>query len=358
MLLLIVVATVLYSGQLVRELKQEEQKRMEIWSEATRQLIMADEDTDIDFVSSIIEDNTTIPVYVTDSAGQILLSRNAKRSIRDPRTLHGPIELALAPDNIQYIWYDDSNLLRRLRYFPYVQLSLILAFLLLAALTLIAIERSEQNRLWVGLTKETAHQLGTPISSLNGWLLLLRDNYPDEPYLRQMQTDIDRLNIIAERFSKVGSIPDLTPADLPQVVEETVIYMRSRLPHKTHIAFVQPNDAQQQSVLLSIPLFSWVLENLMKNAVDAGATDITLALSEDTKSYQLTVADNGRGMDKTTQRRIFEPGYTTKKRGWGLGLSMAKRIIENYHRGKITLKSSEPGVGTTFCITLKKAVNR
>lgn len=352
--LVIVAASVLFTNNLARQLAQEEQKNVEIWAEATRQLIVTDENTDIDFVTTIIENNTNIPVYMTDSAGKVLVSRNVQHPVADPRTLNGPIELRISDDNVQYIYYDESNLLRQLRYVPYVQFTLIFIFIAIAVLMMLTAQRSEQNRVWVGLSKETAHQLGTPISSLNAWQELLADRYPNDELIPQMKKDIDRLHIIADRFSKIGSESELQETDILQPLRETVSYMRTRISNKVEIEAVLPDNEWQ--MMLNVPLFEWVLENLIKNAVDAmsGVGKITIEMQEKEEGeVWIDITDTGKGMDKRTLRRIFQAGFTTKKRGWGLGLPLSKRIIEEYHGGKLFVKSSKPGEGTTFRIVLK-----
>lgn len=352
--LVIVAASVLFTNNLARHLAQEEQKNMEIWAEATRQLIMADENTDIDFVTSIIENNTNIPVYMTDAEGKVLSCRNVKRPVEDPRTLNGPIELKIAGDNIQYIYYDESNLLTQLRYVPYVQFALIFIFMAIAVVMMLTAQRSEQDRVWVGLSKETAHQLGTPISSLNAWQELLSERYPDDELIPQMKKDIDRLHTIADRFSKIGSESDLQETDVLPPLQDTVAYMRARVSNKVEIVLNMPEGPCILN--LNVPLFEWVIENLIKNAVDAmsGAGKITIDVQDRPEGeVWIDITDTGKGMDKSALRRIFQAGYTTKQRGWGLGLPLSKRIIEDYHNGRLFVKSTKPGVGTTFRITLK-----
>ena len=354
--LALVVVSVLFTNNLARQLAAEERKNVAIWAEATRQLILADEDTDINFVSSIIEKNTNIPVYMTDAEGNILLSRNVEKPVEDPRTLNGPIELRISDDNVQYIYYDESNLLRLLRYVPYLQFLLIFIFISIAVWMLLTAQRGEQDRLWAGLSKETAHQLGTPISSLNAWQQLLADRYPDDDLIPQMRSDIDRLNTIADRFSKIGSEPELQAADLLHTIQDVTDYMRTRVSNKVDISLHTQVLHNPLMIVQNVPLWEWVVENLIKNAVDAmsGAGQITIDLQEETDNVLIDVTDTGRGMDKHTQRRIFQAGFTTKQRGWGLGLPLSKRIIEEYHSGKLFVKQSKVGVGTTFRIVLKK----
>lgn len=372
LLLLFVVVSVLYTNNLSRQFAQEEQERMELWANATQKLIKAEPDEDIDFYTTIIERNTTIPVYMLDSAGNVLYMRNVKKPVKDPTTLYGPIEIRFKDFDgtqvLQYIYYDQSMLLTQLRYVPYAQFAVIIIFVLLAVFSIITTQRNEQNRVWVGLSKETAHQLGTPISSLNAWQDLLEAKYKDDDLIPQMRLDIVRLQTIADRFSKVGSEPDLTPMPIIPVIKDAMSYMRTRVSNKVNINFSvgqlnhitsKPVADDSIIVMLNKPLFEWVIENLIKNAIDAmdGAGEIDFILYEREHNIFLDVTDMGKGIDRRTQRRIFQPGFTTKQRGWGLGLSLAKRIIEDYHRGKLFLKASQMGKGSTFRIILEKAVD-
>ena len=358
----IVAISVLFTNNLARSLQIEEQKNMAIWAEAERQLIVADDDADIDFYMSIIEKNTTIPVFICDAEGKVLASRNVEPKANSQqltaKNYHGPIELKIDEATTQYIYWNDSNLLTRLRYVPYAQFALIFIFMAIAVIMMLTAQRSEQNRLWVGLSKETAHQLGTPISSLNAWQQLLTEKYPNDEYVPQMKRDIDRLQMIADRFQKIGSEPDLQEADLIPVVEDAVAYMRARASSRITIDD-QSLQGVSRVVLLNAPLLKWVIENLLKNSVDAisGKGSITFQIHENEHDVMLDITDTGKGIDNKTQRRIFEPGFTSKDRGWGLGLPLAKRVIEQYHGGKLLLKHSQVGVGTTFRIVLKKPEN-
>lgn len=362
--MIIVAISVLFTNNLARTLQDEEKKNMSIWADATRQLILADNDADIDFVSSIIEKNTTIPVYICDENGKVLASRNVEGSA-DPQILkssnqahHGPIELKIDESTTQYIYWDDSSLLTKLRYVPYAQFALILIFITISVFVMTTAQRSEQNRLWVGLSKETAHQLGTPISSLNAWQQLLADQYPNDEYVPQMKKDIDRLQMIADRFQKIGSEPALQAENIIPVLQNAVAYMRARISNRVTIDDSCLSNVERV-VMLNAPLLQWVVENLLKNAVDAisGNGSIVFQLHENEHDVMIDIADTGKGIDAKTQRRIFEPGFTSKERGWGLGLPLAKRIVEQYHGGKLLLKSSQTGVGTTFRIVLKKPEN-
>ena len=358
----IVAISVLFTNNLARSLQAEEQKNMSVWADATQQLIVAENDADIDFYMSIIEKNTTIPVYICDAKGNVIASRNtepiANSQLLTAKDHHGPLELKIDESTTQYIYWDDSRLLTQLRYVPYAQFALIFIFIAIAVITMLTGQRSEENRLWVGLSKETAHQLGTPISSLNAWQQLLAEAYPNDEYVPQMKRDIDRLQMIADRFQKIGSEPELKEMNLIPVVEDAVTYMRSRISSRITI-----DDSSLQgvsrNVYLNAPLLKWVIENLLKNAVDAisGEGTISLQIHENEHDVMLDIADNGKGIDIKTQRHIFEPGFTSKERGWGLGLPLAKRIVEQYHGGKLLLKHSQPGVGTTFRIVLEKSEN-
>ena len=364
-LLVIVVLSVSFTTRLANKFAEEEYRKIELWAEATRQLIMADENDNIDLILSVMEGNTTIPVYMVDSAHQLLLSRNVqepkhnkeefyKQRINDLRLSQEPIVVQVNEEVTQYIYYEDSTLLRRLYWFPYVQLAVIIAFIAIAVIALIMAQRSEQNSLWVGLSKETAHQLGTPISSLNAWNELLKTTYPNDALLPQMDEDIRRLQMIAERFSKIGSQPTLDQQAILPIVHSAMEYMRVRTSNKITYTLQADTDCQ---VLVCKPLFEWVIENLCKNAIDSmeGKGDITLSLTRQENKVHLDITDTGKGIDRRHFKTIFKPGYTSKKRGWGLGLSLAKRIIEDYHRGKLFVKQSQIGVGSTFRITLEQA---
>lgn len=370
--LLTVLVSVLYTNHLASRLSDEEQQRVAIWAEATRQFILAEPGADIEFVSTIIEGNTTIPVYMVDADGRYLFSRNAEppkrlqkagreaeaqawyqRQVDQLRQGTEPIEVRLSPEDVQYIYYDESNVLRQLHYLPYVQIILLVAFLLVAFLSLKASRRAEENRVWVGLSKETAHQLGTPISSLNAWIELLKAKYPEEASFAEMESDISRLSTITERFSKIGSKPKLTEMAVRPVVEETVRYMTRRISGRVHLTLL-PQEDEEGKAMLNAPLFAWVIENLIKNAVDAmeGQGSITIAIRRLEDQLIIDVTDTGKGIERSKRRRVFTAGYTTKSRGWGLGLSLSHRIIHDYHHGDIFVQASEPGKGSTFRIRL------
>lgn len=360
----IIFVSTLFTNKLARSLAFEEQKKIEIWAEATRQFILADENTNIDFILSIIEGNTTIPVIIVDEKDHLLHSRNVsepksdvdafyKRKIADLKANREAIVVNLG-DVKQYIYYDDSLLLKQLYYFPYIQLGVIVIFLLISFFAFSSTKNAEQNRVWVGLSKETAHQLGTPISSLLAWVDLLRARYADDKLITEMSKDVNRLRIIAERFSKIGSAPDLNVVSLNEALANAVQYINNRSSQKVAIECHFSNE-NPVFVKLNVPLFEWVIENLCKNAIDAmeGIGRIDLFVNHNQNDIIIDVQDTGKGIERNKFKTIFTPGFTTKKRGWGLGLSLAKRIIESYHSGKIYVKQSEIGKGTTFRIELK-----
>lgn len=361
----IVAASLVFSHRLVERLEADQRQKMEIWAEAMRLFVQADTDThNLDFIWKIIEENDNIPVMIVDADGQFVTARNFDEPAnrRDEfyaatyarlKDKQQPIEIAIDDAEAQYIYYDDSNTLKRLQLYPYVQLAVIAVFVVLVVLALVSAKKSEQNRVWVGLSKETAHQLGTPISSLVAWNEVLHDKYPDEAMLDEMGNDIGRLKTIAERFSKIGSKPTLVLTDVNKVVRGSVDYMRRR---SSQMVMFEIDDRAVCENLLCVPLFEWVIENLCKNALDAmnGKGQITVVIGKtDRNRTFIDVTDTGKGIDKRKFNTVFRPGYTTKQRGWGLGLPLARRIVEEYHGGKIFVKQSEIGCGTTFRILLK-----
>ena len=357
-----------YTNSLARNMATEEHKRMQIWAEAIRQMQISENEVEINFCLEIIRNNTSIPVILTDDDNNIVQSRNlsdslaimsdsayAARCIESLQAKHDPIVINLPDNHKNFIYYDDSTVLKQLAHFPFIQLSIIAIFLLVAYLAFSSSRRAEQNKVWIGMSKETAHQLGTPISSLMAWIEILKQDESNASYVAEMQKDIDRLQMIADRFSKIGSLPTLQPCNLSEVINTAVGYMRNRVSSNITLD-VKDNTEHNVMVKLNTSLFNWVIENMIKNAIDAmdGKGCITIKMNETLKYAEILMTDTGKGLAKNQFKAIFTPGYTTKERGWGLGLSLVQRIVKDYHRGKIMVQSSEIGVGTTFKILLPK----
>ncbi len=371
MAIAIAVASLVVSHSMTRDLEAQERSRMEVWAEAMRSLNQADENTDLNLVLKVINDNNTIPVIVLDRKGAVTDFRNLaihasshadslKKAAEIGHELlakNRNIRIFLDAQHHDYIdvCYDESLMLKRLSWYPYVQLGVVLLFVVVAIFALLTSKRAEQNKVWVGLSKETAHQLGTPISSLIAWVEILKETYPDDTLIPEMVKDVKRLQLIADRFSKIGSVPAPVATDLLELLGHVVDYMDRRTSKKVKILTDFP--AHQVIVDLNGSLFEWVIENLCKNAVDAMGGEqgtITLKVVETDAWVYLDVRDTGKGIRKRNINNVFRPGFTTKKRGWGLGLSLAKRIVEEYHHGRIYVKESEVGKGTTFRIELRK----
>ena len=366
------VASLMVSHYLTLDLSQEERSKMETWATAMRALSKADENTDLELVLKVINENNTIPVVVMDSKGNAQFFRNIEVKGKDyadslkNATALGRIllnenkNIRISIDDGNHsdyinVCYNDSLMLKRLHVYPFVQLGVVMLFVVVAIFALLTSKKAEQNKVWVGLSKETAHQLGTPISSLMAWIEILKENYPQDELIPEMDKDISRLQLIADRFSKIGSTPEVTLDNLNMVITHVAEYMDTRTSKKIKIIRNLPeNDI---IVNLNAALFEWVVENLCKNAVDAMGGEsgsITLSIRDYNEKVAVEVADTGRGIKKKDLGNVFRPGFTTKKRGWGLGLSLAKRIVEEYHKGRIYVKSSELGKGTTFRIELRK----
>ena len=355
----IAVASLLVSNLIVEDLKQEEERRMMVWASAMSSLISADIEEDVSLEEEILSSNKTIPVIMMNGEGDIVSYNNIPESklldrAKDIQTVGTMIEVPLGDGNSHYIYYDDSDTLVQLAYYPYIQLAVVVLFFVVCFVAILNSKRAEQNRVWVGLSKETAHQLGTPISSLMAWVEILKGKYPSDELLPEMERDVERLQMVAERFSKIGSKSEPVVADVNVVIERAVGYMKRRSPAKVQYE-LSLSDAPLLAAL-NIPLLEWVIENLCKNAIDAmsGCGSITVAVSSVADKVIVDVTDTGKGIVKTRWKEVFKPGFTTKPRGWGLGLSLAKRIVEEFHRGHIFIKKSVPGKGTTFRIELKK----
>lgn len=367
--IVIAAASLAISHFLVADLENEEKNRMAVWAEAMRTLNNADENTDLNLVLKVINENNTIPVVVLDSQGNAQVFRNVTLSGADfndslkNAALLGKtflrkgrhIKIMLNKKNNEYIQvcYDESLMLKRLAAYPLVQLGIVLIFVVVAIFALLSSKKAEQNKVWVGLSKETAHQLGTPISSLMAWIEILKETYPDDDLIPEMNKDVKRLQLIADRFSKIGSLPEPVPSSLNEVLDHVIDYMDRRT--SKSIQMIKEFPQHDIIVKINASLFEWVIENLSKNAVDAMGGKvgrITLRVEETDKCAVIEVSDTGKGIKRKDLNNVFRPGFTTKERGWGLGLSLAKRIVEEYHNGKIWVKSSEVGKGTTFRIEL------
>ncbi len=362
----IAIGSLVVSHYLVEDLSKEERNKIKIWAEATKEAIEGSESSNMHLVIQILESNTTIPVILYDEKDDIYTSTNIELPDDDEQQAflkkkassfgkkNEPILIEISDDIRQYVFYDDSYTLKRLQLYPYIQLGVLGIFILISFLALFSTMKREQDRVWVGLSKETAHQLGTPISSLLAWIEYLRLKNTDEGTLNDMEKDIIRLQMITDRFSKIGSAPVLERKDVGEIVSQSIAYLEKRISKK--VVFEINILTTPVYANLSEALFSWVLENLTKNAVDAmgGQGKISYTLTEKGQNLYLDIQDTGKGLPKSKFKTIFNPGYTTKSRGWGLGLSLTKRIIESYHSGKIYVKSSEQNVGTVFRIELNK----
>ncbi len=358
--------SLLYTRSLVKSLAVQEDNKIKLWANATKQLIKAE--GDINFLLNIIEDNETIPTILVDDDGNIVTTRNLdpnrekdtayiNSTLEIMKNEHVPIKILYDEENkrYNYLYYENSKLLNELKTYPFIQLALIAFFALMSYFALSSSRKAEQNQVWVGMSKETAHQLGTPISSLREWLNLIRETDKDqqEEILQEFDYDIKRLELITERFSKIGSEPVLKAENLDLVVEKSISYLKNRISSKVkfEINIGKPGNWAQ----INIPLFDWVIENLCKNAVDAmeGTGFLNIQINHDAEFVYIDITDTGKGVPRSKFKTIFKPGYTTKKRGWGLGLSLVKRIVHEYHKGEIYVRHSEPGKGTTFRIVLK-----
>ena len=356
-----------YTRTLVKDLAVQEDKKILLWANATRQLGMVDNNMDINFLLDIIKDNETIPTILVDDLGMIVATRNLDSSraedslylqsqLAQMKKEHEPIKIVYDETNNRYnnLYYKNSSILNDLKTYPFIQLGLISFFAIMSYLALSSSRRAEQNQVWVGMSKETAHQLGTPISSLREWHNLLHetDKEQQEEILKEVDYDLKRLELITERFSKIGSEPILKAENLDLIVEKSVSYLRNRISSQVDFAFEIGKPGNWAKI--NIPLFEWVIENVCKNAVDAmdGKGKLTVVLNHDETHIYIDISDTGKGIPRNKFKTVFKPGYTTKKRGWGLGLSLVKRIIEQYHKGQIYVRFSEPGKGSTFRIIL------
>lgn len=366
--ILIGIGSLLYTNSLVETLSQEEKKKVQMWAEATA-LLVQEETTNQDlnlFLTEIIQNNSTVPVILIDDEGK-LSSRNLdsikvqksgylEEELELMKEQNPPIQIVLNNGKKNFIYFKESTILTKLTWYPYIQLTLIILFILVAYFAFSSSRHAEQNQVWVGLSKETAHQLGTPASSLSAWVEVLRYHVKDEAIINELEKDVSRLKIITDRFSKIGSMPKIGPVNLRLTLENVVDYIENRSSDKSRIQLKLSNN--NIIIPLNISLFEWVVENLLKNALDAmqGEGLLVISVTEQKEEVFIDITDSGKGIPKKLYKTIFKPGYTTKSRGWGLGLSLAKRIIEMYHRGKIFVLHSEIDKGTTIRIVLKKAL--
>jgi len=364
---LIALGSLFYTNKLVRQLKQEEKNKVELWAKATEQLIDLDiTETDFGFLFEVIENNNTVPVILVNSDNEIVSTRNLDpdkennpdylaRQLKKMKKQNEAIEFSIGDNSNNFIYYKDSILLSKLYLFPIVQLGVIILFILISYFAFSASRKAEQNQVWLGLSKETAHQLGTPTSSLAALVELLRMKDLDEKILKEFEKDVTRLEKITERFSKIGSKPSLKTINLFNVITRAVKYIKSRTSENMRFN-VSFSEKDELNLPLNAALFEWVIENLCKNAIDAmnGKGIININVQDNVQVAYLDISDTGRGMNKSKFKTIFKPGYTTKERGWGLGLSLSKRIVEMYHDGKIFVNYSEINKGTTVRIVLKK----
>ncbi len=366
--ILIASGTIFYSRYLARKIREEEKLRVEQWFKAGKFIISAPDSVDIGFASQIVTENKTIPIIETnekDSISNFINLDSARtgekqyldKKLRQLKSQHNPFEWVdpKDPSIRNRYYYGNSRLLDEVRYYPIIQLCIVALFIFITILSLRSRHRSLQNQVWAGMAKETAHQLGTPVSSLEGWVEMLKETSLDKNIVQELEKDVDRLRLVSDRFGKIGSTPQLEAADLISRINTMVDYMRKRATGKI-IFTVNTHGQKEISARISPPLFDWVIENLLKNALDAmeGKGAITVDIFSDTKMVNIDVTDTGKGISKKNMANVFKPGFTTKKRGWGIGLSLSRRIISQYHKGEIFVRHSELGKGTTFRVVLKK----
>jgi nitrogen-specific signal transduction histidine kinase len=363
---LIGMGSLIYTENLVRKLKIEERKNVALWAEATRLISLPDTSQNVEFLSTIIENNNTVPVILTDESDSIISARNfdsrkvidykyIRKELEKIKEENKPIVNKLENGHFNLIYYKDSIILTMLIFYPYVQLGFIVLFIIVSYLAFSSSRKAEQNQVWVGMSKETAHQLGTPTSSLAGWIEVLQNKYPEISITGELARDVERLEKVTERFSRIGSKPSLTKENIVTIITRTVDYLKSRASSKVKFIYDYSNK-NEVLVPVNSALFEWVIENVSKNSIDAmeGSGEITITIAETEKHALIDISDTGKGIPKSAFNKIFNPGFTTKQRGWGLGLSLAKRIIEEYHNGKIFVRHSEVGKGSCIRIVMNK----
>jgi signal transduction histidine kinase len=358
--------SLIYTGNLVSKLKTEERESVGLWAEATRMVSISDTSQNLGFLSLIIDNNNTVPVILTDESDSIISTRNfdserindlkyLQKNLKKIKEKNEPIKIELEDGHFNLIYYKDSIILTMLIFYPYVQLGIILLFILVSYLAFSSSRKAEQNQLWVGMSKETAHQLGTPTSSLAGWIEVLQQKYPEISITKELSLDVERLEKVTERFSRIGSKPSLTDENIISIISHTIDYLKSRT--SSWVTFISDFNSEKEVIVpVNSALFEWVIENVFKNAIDSmeGSGEITIRILESDKNAVIDISDTGKGIPKSAFNKIFNPGYTTKQRGWGLGLSLAKRIIEEYHNGRIFVRNSEVGKGSCIRIVMNK----
>lgn len=366
----IVTGTVFYSNYISKKIAADERKKVNVWVQSLKTRINATEQSALDLTNIITSENTEIPIIGTDEKDNPLNeflnldsamvkadSNYLREKVKEFKSQHDPITVEISKDPLVYnkYYYGDSDLLKQVRYYPIIQLFIVALFIIITLITVSVRNKSTQNQVWAGMAKETAHQLGTPLSSLQGWVEILKDNPQSEKIAAEMAKDVDRLKLVSDRFGKIGSIPQLEEKNIIAQVESMVAYIKRRATDKVNFTITSFNETEIMG-MINAPLFDWVIENLLKNALDAmeGKGSISISIKNETANTIIDVTDTGKGISKQNIANVFKPGFTTKKRGWGLGLSLSKRIIEQYHKGELYVKHSEPGKGTTFRIVLKK----
>jgi signal transduction histidine kinase len=356
------IGSLIYTEILVSKLKAEERKNVQLWAEAIRLISVSDSTQNVDFPYSIIANNNTVPVILTDEADSIISTRNFESETKDLKKILSamkeksqPIIINLENGHYNLIYYKDSIILTMLIFYPYIQVGFIFLFILVSYLAFRSSKKAQQNQVWVGMSKETAHQLGTPTSSLAGWIEILQNNYPEVSITAELSRDVERLEKVTERFSRIGSKPSLTNENIVSIISRSVDYLKSRASSK--VRFIDEYTEKNEVIVpVNAALFEWVIENVSKNAIDAmeGNGEITIRIAETDRHALIDISDTGKGIPKSVIKKIFNAGFTTKQRGWGLGLSLAKRIIEDYHNGKIFVRHSEIGKGSTIRIVMNK----
>lgn len=366
----IVTGTIFYSNYLSKKIERDERSKVNVWVESLKTKIATEDPATINFANMIAAENVEIPIIETDendnpsgiykNLDSVLIKKDSnylKRKVQEFKGLHNPliIEINKEPQILNKYYYGDSDLLQEVRYYPIIQLLIVALFIIITLIAITTRNKSTQNQVWAGMAKETAHQLGTPLSSLQGWVEMLKDTPGNEKIVTEMSKDVDRLKLVSDRFGKIGSTPQLEETNIVEQVESVVTYIKRRATDKVSFSVQHPGNGEI-SALINAHLFDWVIENLLKNALDAmdGKGTINIVIKNEATQVIIDVTDNGKGITKQNMAKVFKPGFTTKKRGWGLGLSLSKRIIEQYHKGELFVKWSEPGKGTTFRVVLKK----